>query len=140
MQTIVVFLLTIATIFVAAVQANVVAVGTGVGSQAAGMVGAPVIQAPPCPKNYMFTCQPHMAPVPCSQSASVNYGPVGAYSESIPTIIAVPYAAAASYPNAYQRYFINLSSAEKGWYSCYGRLVSRYCEKSENAKQQQQQQ
>uniref|UniRef100_A0A1B0A0S3 VM domain-containing protein n=1 Tax=Glossina pallidipes TaxID=7398 RepID=A0A1B0A0S3_GLOPL len=104
MKTIVVFLLTIATVFVAAVQANVVAVGTGVGSQPAGMVGAPVIQAPPCPKNYMFTCQPHMAPVPCSQSASVNYGPVGAYSESIPTIIAVPYAAAASYPNAYQSY------------------------------------
>uniref|UniRef100_A0A1A9WHM5 VM domain-containing protein n=1 Tax=Glossina brevipalpis TaxID=37001 RepID=A0A1A9WHM5_9MUSC len=90
-------------VFVAGVRANVVAVGTGVGNSPTGIVAAPVIQAPPCPKNYMFTCQPHMAPVPCSQSAPVNYGSVGAYSESVPTIIAVPYAAA-SYPNVYQNY------------------------------------
>lgn len=38
--------------------------------------------APPCPKNYLFSCQPHLQPVPCSAS---SYGSAGAYSQYAPT-------------------------------------------------------
>ncbi|XP_028900460.2 vitelline membrane protein Vm26Ab [Zeugodacus cucurbitae] len=56
------------------------------------------IPAPPCPRNYLFSCQPSLAPAPCaapvpspSYSApapaapSASYGsPQGAYSHIIP--------------------------------------------------------
>ncbi|KAH8304785.1 vitelline membrane protein Vm34Ca [Drosophila kikkawai] len=45
---------------------------------------APVsIPAPPCPKNYLFSCQPNLAPVPCSAPAP-SYGSAGAYSQYAP--------------------------------------------------------
>ncbi|KAH8404819.1 hypothetical protein KR222_004537 [Zaprionus bogoriensis] len=45
---------------------------------------APIsIPAPPCPKNYLFSCQPNLAPVPCSAPAA-NYGSSGAYSQYAP--------------------------------------------------------
>ncbi|XP_017855156.1 vitelline membrane protein Vm34Ca [Drosophila busckii] len=45
---------------------------------------APVsIPAPPCPKNYLFSCQPNLQPVPCSAPAP-SYGSAGAYSQYAP--------------------------------------------------------
>ncbi|KAH8273921.1 hypothetical protein KR044_003409 [Drosophila immigrans] len=43
-------------------------------------VGVP---APPCPKNYLFSCQPNLTPVPCSAPAP-SYGSAGAYSQYVP--------------------------------------------------------
>ncbi|KAH8266678.1 hypothetical protein KR018_009526 [Drosophila ironensis] len=51
---------------------------------------APVsIQAPPCPKNYLFSCQPNLAPVPCSAPAP-SYGSAGAYSQYAPVYAPQP--------------------------------------------------
>ncbi|XP_023163942.1 vitelline membrane protein Vm34Ca [Drosophila hydei] len=51
---------------------------------AAPAYSAPVsIPAPPCPKNYLFSCQPNLAPVPCSAPAN-SYGSAGAYSQYAP--------------------------------------------------------
>ncbi|XP_055853013.1 vitelline membrane protein Vm26Aa-like [Episyrphus balteatus] len=45
--------------------------------------GAPAsYSAPPCPKNYLFSCQPNVAPVPCAPSGG---GYAGAYSVPVPT-------------------------------------------------------
>ncbi|XP_055914903.1 vitelline membrane protein Vm26Aa-like [Eupeodes corollae] len=41
---------------------------------------APSYSAPPCPKNYLFSCQPSVAPVPCAPG-----GYAGAYSVPVPT-------------------------------------------------------
>ncbi|KAH8298125.1 hypothetical protein KR018_007104 [Drosophila ironensis] len=47
------------------------------------------IPSPPCPKNYLFSCQPSLQPVPCS-AAAPSYGSAGAYSQYVPQY-AVPY-------------------------------------------------
>ncbi|EDW28248.1 GL19046 [Drosophila persimilis] len=47
------------------------------------------IPSPPCPKNYLFSCQPSLQPVPCSAPAP-SYGSAGAYSQYVPQY-AVPY-------------------------------------------------
>ncbi|BFF93477.1 vitelline membrane protein Vm26Ab [Drosophila madeirensis] len=47
------------------------------------------IPSPPCPKNYLFSCQPSLQPVPCSAPAP-SYGSSGAYSQYVPQY-AVPY-------------------------------------------------
>ncbi|XP_065357867.1 vitelline membrane protein Vm26Aa-like [Calliphora vicina] len=52
-----------------------------------GGYGAASIPAPPCPKNYLFSCQPNLAPVPCSAPAPA-YGSAGAYSAPVPTYMA----------------------------------------------------
>ncbi|KAL7740441.1 hypothetical protein ACLKA6_013235 [Drosophila palustris] len=41
------------------------------------------IPAPPCPKNYLFSCQPNLQPVPCS-APQPSYGSAGAYSQYAP--------------------------------------------------------
>ncbi|XP_034472660.1 vitelline membrane protein Vm26Ab [Drosophila innubila] len=41
------------------------------------------VPSPPCPKNYMFSCQPSLQPVPCSAPAP-SYGSSGAYSHYAP--------------------------------------------------------
>lgn len=43
--------------------------------------------APPCPKNYIFSCGPSVQPVPCAAS---SYGSSGAYSENMPQYAAPP--------------------------------------------------
>lgn len=53
----------------------------------AGGYGGSSIPSPPCPKNYLFSCQPSLAPAPCALPAA---GSVGAYSENIPTILNAP--------------------------------------------------
>ncbi|XP_017059264.1 vitelline membrane protein Vm32E [Drosophila ficusphila] len=46
---------------------------------------SPGIAAPPCPTNYLFSCQPQLAPAPCSQPQEAPaYGSSGAYTEPIP--------------------------------------------------------
>ncbi|KAH8413948.1 hypothetical protein KR009_002033 [Drosophila setifemur] len=52
-----------------------------------GGYGGSSIPAPPCPKNYLFSCQPNLAPVPCSAPAS-SYGSAGAYSSPVATYVA----------------------------------------------------
>ncbi|KAI8043727.1 vitelline membrane protein Vm34Ca [Drosophila gunungcola] len=47
------------------------------------------IPAPPCPKNYLFSCQPNLAPVPCSAPAP-SYGSAGAYSQYAPVYAQAP--------------------------------------------------
>ncbi|KAH8413944.1 hypothetical protein KR009_000643 [Drosophila setifemur] len=47
------------------------------------------ISSPPCPKNYLFSCQPSLEPVPCSIPAP-SYGSAGSYSQYVPQY-AVPY-------------------------------------------------
>ncbi|KAH8298124.1 hypothetical protein KR018_007103 [Drosophila ironensis] len=58
----------------------------------AGGYGGSSIQAPPCPKNYLFSCQPNLAPVPCSAPAP-SYGSAGAYSSPVATYVAPTYGA-----------------------------------------------
>lgn len=41
------------------------------------------VPSPPCPKNYLFSCQPSLQPVPCSAPAQ-SYGSSGAYSQYVP--------------------------------------------------------
>ncbi|XP_017063011.1 vitelline membrane protein Vm26Ab [Drosophila eugracilis] len=48
------------------------------------------IPSPPCPKNYLFSCQPSLQPVPCSAPAASSYGSAGAYSQYVPQY-AVPF-------------------------------------------------
>lgn len=60
------------------------------------------VPAPPCPKNYMFSCQPNLVPVPCSAAPSRSWPMTphgfahfpshlqGAYSSYEPTYVA-PY-------------------------------------------------
>ncbi|KAM7359473.1 vitelline membrane protein Vm26Aa-like [Cochliomyia hominivorax] len=54
--------------------------------------GGSSIPAPPCPKNYLFSCQPNLAPVPCAAPAagfgSAGFGSAGAYTAPIPTYVA----------------------------------------------------
>lgn len=65
---------------------------------AGGGYGAASIPAPPCPKNYLFSCQPSLQPAPCSQPA--GYGGAGAYSENYPVYaLQVP-----QYVHGYQTY------------------------------------
>uniref|UniRef100_A0A1I8P4Q4 VM domain-containing protein n=1 Tax=Stomoxys calcitrans TaxID=35570 RepID=A0A1I8P4Q4_STOCA len=54
------------------------------------------IPAPPCPKNYLFSCQPTLTPAPCSAAAA--YGNAAAYSQNYP-VYAIP-----QYVNAYRRF------------------------------------
>ncbi|XP_065357774.1 vitelline membrane protein Vm26Aa-like [Calliphora vicina] len=49
--------------------------------------GAASIPAPPCPKNYLFSCQPNLAPIPCAAPAA-SYGSAGAYTAPVPTYVA----------------------------------------------------
>ncbi|XP_017115179.1 vitelline membrane protein Vm26Aa [Drosophila elegans] len=55
-----------------------------------GGYGGSSIPAPPCPKNYLFSCQPNLAPVPCSAPAP-SYGSAGAYSAPVATYVAPNY-------------------------------------------------
>ncbi|XP_017486654.1 PREDICTED: vitelline membrane protein Vm26Aa-like [Rhagoletis zephyria] len=50
---------------------------------------APSIPAPPCPKNYLFSCQPNLAPVACSAPAPApaSYGSAGAYTAPVPAYV-----------------------------------------------------
>ncbi|XP_004531358.1 vitelline membrane protein Vm26Aa [Ceratitis capitata] len=70
--------------------------------------GGASIPAPPCPKNYLFSCQPNLAPVPCAAPAAAPaYGSAGAYSAPIPTYVAPLHAAygpVAYNPNQYYQY------------------------------------
>ncbi|EDV58911.1 vitelline membrane protein Vm32E [Drosophila erecta] len=50
---------------------------------------APGYPAPPCPTNYLFSCQPNLAPVPCAQQAPA-YGSAGAYTEQVPRYVENP--------------------------------------------------
>ncbi|XP_023175009.2 vitelline membrane protein Vm26Aa [Drosophila hydei] len=55
-----------------------------------GGYGASSVPAPPCPKNYLFSCQPNLAPVPCSAPAP-SYGSAGAYSSPVASYVAPNY-------------------------------------------------
>ncbi|XP_054744642.1 vitelline membrane protein Vm26Aa-like [Anastrepha obliqua] len=58
--------------------------------------------APACPKNYLFSCQPNLAPVACASPS----GPVAAYSAPIPTYVApLPEGLSAVGYNPTQYYF-----------------------------------
>ncbi|XP_055853011.1 vitelline membrane protein Vm26Aa-like [Episyrphus balteatus] len=61
---------------------------------------APSYSAPPCPNNYLFSCGPHVSPVPCSSAPSGGYQ--GSYSENIPQYLAPQYMAPRQY--AYPQY------------------------------------
>ncbi|XP_017492296.1 PREDICTED: vitelline membrane protein Vm26Aa-like [Rhagoletis zephyria] len=68
---------------------------------------APSIPAPPCPKNYLFSCQPNLAPVACASPAAASYGSAGAYSAPIPAYVAplpAGYAGMGFNPNQYYQY------------------------------------
>ena len=74
----------------------------GYGNYGPGNSNAPVppgsesIPAPPCPKNYLFSCQPSLQPAPCAPAAS--FGGAGAFSQNYPVYaMQVP-----QYVNGYQ--------------------------------------
>nr|XP_032293493.1 vitelline membrane protein Vm32E [Drosophila virilis] len=46
----------------------------------------PGVASPPCPRNYLFSCQPQLVPVPCSASAA-SCGSAGAYTEQVPSYV-----------------------------------------------------
>ncbi|XP_055914858.1 vitelline membrane protein Vm26Aa-like [Eupeodes corollae] len=49
--------------------------------------GGAQLQAPPCPKNYLFSCQSSVAPVPCAAPpapAPAKPSYAGAYSMQVP--------------------------------------------------------
>jgi len=50
---------------------------------------APGYPAPACPTNYLFSCQPNLAPAPCAQEAPA-YGSAGAYTEQVPFYLGRP--------------------------------------------------
>ncbi|XP_037711849.1 vitelline membrane protein Vm32E [Drosophila subpulchrella] len=50
---------------------------------------APGYPAPACPTNYLFSCQPNLATVPCAQEAPA-YGSAGAYTEQVPFYLGKP--------------------------------------------------
>lgn len=80
-------------LLVSSLLAVVSAAGYGAasgGGGGGGGYGAASIPAPPCPKNYLFSCQPNLAPAPCAPPAA-GYGSAGAYSENVPTIVNAPY-------------------------------------------------
>ncbi|XP_017077222.2 vitelline membrane protein Vm32E [Drosophila eugracilis] len=58
-------------------------------SYSAPTPSAPGYPAPPCPKNYLFSCQPNLTPAPCAQEAPA-YGSAGAYTEKIPFYVGQP--------------------------------------------------
>ncbi|KAL5277449.1 hypothetical protein ACFFRR_002596 [Megaselia abdita] len=58
---------------------------------AAPSYGGSSYSAPPCPKNYLFSCQPAVKPVGCSQSYGASYGSAGAYTENRPQYILPQY-------------------------------------------------
>ncbi|XP_016981047.1 vitelline membrane protein Vm32E [Drosophila rhopaloa] len=45
--------------------------------------------APACPTNYLFSCQPNLAPIPCAQEPAA-YGSSGAYTEHVPLYVGNP--------------------------------------------------
>nr|XP_014099354.2 vitelline membrane protein Vm26Aa [Bactrocera oleae] len=50
--------------------------------------GAVNIPAPPCAKNYLFSCQPNLAPVACAGPAPAPaYASAGAYTAPIPAYV-----------------------------------------------------
>lgn len=65
--------------------------------------GALSIPAPPCPKNYLFSCQPNLAPAPCAPPAA-SYGSAGSYSENYPTIVNAPFPGYQGGPVGYQHF------------------------------------
>lgn len=73
-----------------------------------GGAASATIPALPCPQNYLFSCQPSLAPVSCAPPASSkSYGSVGAYSAPIPTYVAqlpAGYADVRYNPNQYYQY------------------------------------
>ncbi|XP_061401113.1 vitelline membrane protein Vm34Ca-like [Musca vetustissima] len=47
----------------------------------------------PCPKNYIFSCQPVLKPAPCSPhatTAAAHRESAGAYSDNTPVIVVPP--------------------------------------------------
>ncbi|XP_055905292.1 vitelline membrane protein Vm26Aa-like [Eupeodes corollae] len=54
--------------------------------------------APPCPKSYLFSCQPNVAPVPCAAGGG---GYAGAYSEYVPQYALPQYAQYQQYAPQY---------------------------------------
>ncbi|XP_067625696.1 vitelline membrane protein Vm26Ab-like [Eurosta solidaginis] len=46
--------------------------------------------APPCPKNYLFSCQPSLSPVGCSSPSSGGYGSAASYSQYVPSYVLPP--------------------------------------------------
>jgi len=52
------------------------------------------VPSPPCPKNYLFSCQPNLVPVPCSTppaaAPAASYGSSGAYSEHVSNYAYIP--------------------------------------------------
>ncbi|XP_037731187.1 vitelline membrane protein Vm26Ab-like [Drosophila subpulchrella] len=73
-----------------AVQPYSAPAGPSYSAPAAPTYSAPSpIQSPPCPKNYLFSCQPSLQPVPCN-APSPSYGSTGAYSQYVPHY-AVPF-------------------------------------------------
>ncbi|XP_055903218.1 vitelline membrane protein Vm34Ca-like [Eupeodes corollae] len=56
------------------------------GMVASSYGGGASYSAPPCPKNYLFSCQPNLAPVPCAPG-----GYAGAYSQQVPQYLPYPY-------------------------------------------------
>ncbi|XP_055853014.1 vitelline membrane protein Vm26Aa-like [Episyrphus balteatus] len=59
--------------------------------------GGSSYSAPPCPKSYLFSCQPSLAPVPCAAGGGGGYS--GAYSQYVPQ-----YALPQQQYNQYQQY------------------------------------
>ncbi|XP_037709659.1 vitelline membrane protein Vm26Ab-like [Drosophila subpulchrella] len=73
-----------------AVQPYSAPAGPSYSAPAAPTYSAPSsIPSPPCPKNYLFSCQPSLQPVSCN-APSPSYGSAGAYSQYVPHY-AVPF-------------------------------------------------
>ncbi|XP_037927949.1 vitelline membrane protein Vm26Aa-like [Teleopsis dalmanni] len=111
------FFIAVFTIYAAASVASVTASGgyggggsssggSSYGGGSSGSGGNSVsIPAPPCSNNYLFSCQPNLAPAPCSpQSApsSGGYGSAGAYSQPIPQYMNMPLALSLNDYQAFQ--------------------------------------
>ncbi|XP_055914487.1 vitelline membrane protein Vm34Ca-like [Eupeodes corollae] len=60
-------------------------VSSSYGGAAPSYGGGASYSAPPCPKNYLFSCQPSVAPVPCAPA-----GYAGAYSQQVPQYLPHP--------------------------------------------------
>lgn len=84
MKTIVVLLAVLAACTTAS------AYGNGGGDNGNGN-DSPSISTPPCPKNYLLSCQPNLVPAPCAPApGGGSQGPIGAYSEYLPRFVDAP--------------------------------------------------
>ncbi|XP_023306318.2 vitelline membrane protein Vm32E-like [Lucilia cuprina] len=91
MKSLIVFVLLAFICFEVAVSAGAYSGGGGGAS----------IPSPPCPKNYLFGCQPVVTTAPCGANKKPSCGGSAAYSHHIPRYLEAPWNVLYAYQTHY---------------------------------------